>query len=106
MGMKQLTEDVLSNAELESKALDDVRVIIDDCPQIKAFCLVGRRFMNSFMCFTNKEDAKKVNSYIVDNYLKFNQDSLLITDDFSKLGFCSSFAKGVVFLDPDHELWH
>ena len=104
--MKKFTEAVLANAEIESKAIEDIRVIINDCPEIKAFSQVGRRFMNSFVCITNKEDAKKCNNYIVDNYLKFNQDSLLITDDFSRLGFCSSFAKAVVFQDPDHELWH
>jgi len=35
--MKKFTEAVLANAEIESKAIEDIRVIINDCPEIKAF---------------------------------------------------------------------
>ena len=52
----------------------------------------------------DRGQGKKCAEYLIENYLKLNQESLLIFDDLLKLGFASAVGKGVAFLDPQYEL--
>lgn len=97
---------MLKDSEISSKELDKVFEVMRDTVGVKCYGFVGRRFLNNFLCVTGKDDAKKCAEYLVENYLKINQDDLLIFDDLLKYGFCSSVSSGVVFLDPIYELWY